>query len=94
VTASTTLTPGRRRALAVLLAGDRQGHGARYSNATTDPDHVETEAQQRSLAVYWQTANWLETHGLIQPRHGGTTVLRLTSYGRHVAQRLSERDAP
>jgi hypothetical protein len=93
VTASTRLTPGRRRALAVLLAGDRHGHGARYSNATTAPAHVETAAQQDALAVYWQTADWLEAHGLIQPRHGGT-VLCLTSSGRHVAQRLADREAP
>jgi hypothetical protein len=86
---STTLTPARRQALAVLLAGARSGRDVRYSNTTTSADQLaETIAERRrELSVYWQTADWLEAHGLIAPRYGGTTVLALTAYGRQVAER-------
>lgn len=85
---STTLTPARRHALAVLLAAARTGRDVRYSNATTSADRLaETIAERRrELSVSWQTADWLEAHGLIAPRYGGITVLCLTAYGRQVAE--------
>jgi hypothetical protein len=85
---SMTLTPARRQALAVLVAAARAGRDVRYSNATTSADRLaETIAERRrELSVYWQTADWLEAHGLIAPRYGGITVLRLTAYGRQVAE--------
>jgi hypothetical protein len=90
---STTLTPARRQALAVLLAAAGTDRDVHYSNTTTPADQLaETVAEWRELSVYWQTADWLEDRGLIAPRHGGTTVLRLTGYGRQVAEQ-SEADA-
>lgn len=64
------LTPARRRALAALAQHDGIG---RYSN-TTDPD---------AGTIYWQTADWLITHGYATR---GPDFLTLTHAGRQLAQ--------
>lgn len=50
------LTGARRRALAVLDHGDRQGRTVRVSNTTTAPDYITITS---ALTVYWQSAEWL-----------------------------------
>lgn len=69
-----TLTPARRRSLAVLA------HGlARRSNVTrANVDH-------RGELVCWQTADWLVEQGLAY-YPGGPPVLALTDKGRNLAR--------
>ncbi len=80
------LTDARRRALLVLLHGERTNRTVYESNKTTPPSDVEHGA----LMVYWQSRAWLEREGLLASRTTSTGVkLSLTPEGYRAALELA-----
>lgn len=76
------LTPARRHALTVLLDAEKAGVDVRVSNHTGTPT-----LRYSRHTVYWQSADWLDAHGLTTRRRQlGSDVLTLTATGRQLAE--------